>query len=83
MQIALMSNILVFLDYFSQSTYLIKTAQPVDSIIIHTQHGFTRTLVQEIESHNNITSLMQALKIYGVSCGVTCLDGCSIVNINQ
>lgn len=82
MQIADMSNILVFLDYGTESTYLIKTIQPIDTIIIPTKIGAMQTLRQVIESYHDIASLVRALRAYGISCSVACLDNCSVIGIN-
>ena len=82
MRIVDTSNILLFLDYNAESTYLIKTIQPVDTIIIPTKIGAMQTLRQVIESYHDIASLVCALRAYGISCSVACLDNCSVININ-
>ena len=82
MQIADMPNILVFLDYNTESTYLIKTIMPIDSIIIPTKMGVMQPLRQVIESYNDIASLVRALRAYGISGSIACLDNCSVIAIN-
>lgn len=82
MQIADMSNILVFLDYDTESTYLIRTILPVDTIVIPTKIGAIQTLKQVIESYHDIASLVCALRAYGIKCSIACLDNCAVININ-
>ena len=77
---AKMNTMLIFTDNSGliPETYVIETNEPIDKITVTTKHGEVRALQEEIETHSNIISLIEAIKAFGIKCSILRIEETTI-----